>query len=104
MKRWTTVRLICGLVAGAMLATASVDLAHAQRRGNDEYFKLGPDSLRQEGVPHGEMKGPFVIPSEAFPGTQHTYWVYVPAQYDHAKPCALMVFQDGLVVKMQVLI
>ena len=33
--------------------------------------------------------------SQAYPGTQHTYWVYVPAQYDPAKPTALMVFQDG---------
>ncbi len=27
--------------------------------------------------------------------TVRQYWIYVPAQYDPAKPAALMVFQDG---------
>jgi enterochelin esterase family protein len=35
------------------------------------------------------------LPSEVFPGTQHTYWVYVPAQYDPANPASLMIFNDG---------
>src|SRR5262245_49510937 len=47
-------------------------------------YRLGPDSLPQEGVPKGEIRGPFTLPSNAYPGTQHTYWVYVPAQYDPA--------------------
>lgn len=60
-------------------------------------YRLGPDSLPQEGVPKGEIRGPFTLlsTSGAYPGTQHTYWVYVPAQYDPAEPAALMVFQDG---------
>ena len=58
-------------------------------------YRLGPDSMPQPGVPKGQVRGPFVIQSQVFPGTQHTYWVYVPAQYDPAKPAALMVFQDG---------
>ncbi len=58
-------------------------------------YRLGPDSLPQPGVPKGEIRGPFVIQSQVFPGTQHTYWVYVPAQYDASKPADLMVFQDG---------
>ncbi len=45
-------------------------------------YRLGPDSMPQEGVPKGEIRGPFVIQSKVYPGTQHTYWVYVPAQYD----------------------
>ncbi len=61
----------------------------------DGYYKLGPDSLPMEGVPKGELKGPFVIKSQAYPGTQHTYWVYVPAQYDPAVPASLMILQDG---------
>jgi enterochelin esterase family protein len=61
----------------------------------DAYYKLGPDSLPMDGVPKGEIKGPFVIPSQAYPGTQHTYWVYVPAQYDSARPASLMIFNDG---------
>ena len=58
-------------------------------------YRLGPDSMPQEGVPKGEIRGPFTLPSNVYPGTQHTYWVYVPAQYDPEAPAALMVFQDG---------
>jgi enterochelin esterase family protein len=61
----------------------------------DAFYHLGPDSLVQEGVPHGSVDGPHVLPSQVFPGVQHTYWVYVPAQYDANSPASLMVFQDG---------
>src|SRR3989442_156406 len=62
-------------------------------------YRLGPDSLPQEGVPKGEIRGPYTLPSNVYPGTQHTYWVYVPAQYDPAVPAALMVYQDGQAFK-----
>jgi enterochelin esterase family protein len=55
--------------------------------------------MPQEGVPKGEIRGPYELPSNAYPGTQHTYWVYVPAQYDPSVPAALMVFQDGQAFK-----
>ena len=38
----------------------------------DSQYRLGPDSLPQEGVPKGEIRGPFTLPSRVFPGTQHT--------------------------------
>lgn len=66
---------------------------------SNSQYRLGPDSLPQDGVPKGEIQGPFHIQSNVFPGTQHTYWVYVPAQYDPAIPAALMVFQDGQAFK-----
>jgi hypothetical protein len=62
-------------------------------------YRLGPDSMAQEGVPKGEIRGPFTLPSKVYPSTQHTYWVYVPAQYDAAVPAALMVYQDGQAFK-----
>ena len=65
----------------------------------DAHYRLGPDSLPQDGVPKGEVRGPFVLPSQAYPGTQHTYWVYVPAQYDPAAPASLMVVNDGQAFK-----
>lgn len=65
----------------------------------DSFYQLGPDSLAHDGVPKGEVRGPFVLPSEAYPGTQHTYWVYVPAQYDPAVPASLMIFNDGQAYK-----
>ena len=71
----------------------------AQPPNPDSQYRLGPDSLPQEGVPKGEIKGPFTLPCEVYPGTQHTYWVYVPAQYDPKVPAALMVFQDGQAFK-----
>jgi hypothetical protein len=59
------------------------------------FYQIGPDSLPHDGVPKGEVRGPFVLPSQAYPGTQHTYWVYVPAQYDGRTDVSLMVFNDG---------
>jgi len=65
----------------------------------DSQYHLGPDSMAQEGVPKGEIRGPFVIKSNAYPGTQHTYWVYVPAQYNPSVAASLMIFQDGQAFK-----
>jgi enterochelin esterase family protein len=65
----------------------------------DSQYRLGPDLLPQEGVPKGEIRGPYTLPCQVYPGTQHTYWVYVPAQYDPAVPAALMIFQDGQAFK-----
>ena len=65
----------------------------------DSQYHLGPDSMAQDGVPKGEIRGPFVIQSKAYPGTQHTYWVYVPAQYDPSMAASLMIFQDGQAFK-----
>jgi gluconolactonase len=44
----------------------------------------------------GDIKGPFSWKSKIYPGTERNYWVYVPKQYDAAKPACLMVVQDGL--------
>ncbi len=43
----------------------------------------------------GELRGPFSLPSQVYPGTSHTYWIYVPAQYDPSVPTALIIFNDG---------
>jgi enterochelin esterase-like enzyme len=59
------------------------------------YYHLAPDSMPQAGVPKGEIRGPFTLLSGAYPGTQHTYWIYVPAQYDPAIPTGLMIYNDG---------
>jgi len=63
------------------------------------YYQIGPDSLAHDAVPKGEVRGPFALPSQAYPGTQHTYWVHVPAQYDPAVATSLMIFQDGQAFK-----
>jgi enterochelin esterase-like enzyme len=87
-------------LAYAVAAPSRLQAQGAQARPNpDSQYRLGPDSLPQEGVPKGEIRGPFVLPSQAYPGTQHTYWVYVPAQYDPAVPASLMIYQDGQAFK-----
>jgi enterochelin esterase-like enzyme len=63
------------------------------------YYELGPMSQVHDGIPKGDVRGPFVIPSKAYPGTQHTYWIHVPAQYDPAVAASLMIFQDGQAFK-----
>ncbi|HXE63476.1 MAG TPA: SMP-30/gluconolactonase/LRE family protein [Bryobacteraceae bacterium] len=47
------------------------------------------------GVPTGTVTKFTWTSSKVYPGSTHTYWVYVPAQYDSAKPACLMVFLDG---------
>ena len=82
------------------LFTLSLSAARAQTAppaGPDPntYYQSSPDSAVMKGVPQGQVKGPFTLPSQAYPGTQHTYWVYVPAQYDPQVPASLMIFNDG---------
>ena len=57
-------------------------------------YQHGPESLRQEGVPRGDITR-FHHVSTVFPNSRRDYWVYIPKQYDAANPAAVMVFQDG---------
>ena len=84
---------LCGILLAASCC------APAQTPDFNSQYRLGPDSLPQDGVPKGEIKGPFTLPSKVYPGTQHTYWVYVPAQYDPKVPASVMIFQDGQAFK-----
>jgi enterochelin esterase-like enzyme len=89
-----------GIVVAILIGAAVWATAQQNKQVNgDSQYRLGPDSLPQEGVPKGEIKGPFTLPCNAYPGTQHTYWVYVPQQYDPKVPAALMVYQDGQAFK-----
>ena len=73
----------------------SVTLAVHGALAVDDY-KLGPDSQFKEEVPHGRVERFQITNSIMFPGTVRDGGVYIPAQYDQAKPAALMVFQDGI--------
>ena len=53
-------------------------------------------SLLQAGVPRGEILKFSFNQSKIFPGTSRDCWVYVPAQYDPAKPACVYVNQDGI--------
>src|SRR5437660_829186 len=75
------------IIALAILCTATV--LHA------EDYTLGPDSQLQPGVPKGAVTKYKLAPGKFYPGTPHNYAIYVPAQYDAAKPAPFMIFLDG---------
>src|SRR6476661_3860757 len=87
------------VLSGALCAVLGQAAAPPAPLNPDIHYQLGPDSLPRDGVPKGEVRGPYTLPSEAYPGTQHTYWVYVPAQYDPGVPTNLMVLNDGQAFK-----
>jgi gluconolactonase len=47
-------------------------------------------------IPKGEVAKYTFNQSKVFPGTVRDYWVYVPQQYDPAKPACVHVNQDGV--------
>jgi len=53
----------------------------------------------ESSVPKGEVQRYQFDRSKIFPGTERAYWVYVPRQYDPAKPACLYVNQDGIQYK-----
>lgn len=83
------------LLAMAVAGANGFAQSKAEAPNPDAHYQLGPDSMAQEGVPKGEIRGPFTLASQVFPGTTHTYWVYVPAQYTAAVPASLTIFNDG---------
>src|SRR5437870_7012087 len=54
------------------------------------------DSKRTSDVPKGEITKYGFDQSKIFPGTVRDYWVYVPKQYDPARPACVYVNQDGV--------
>ena len=59
-------------------------------------YKTGPDAEFTEGIPRGEIrKMASFAESAVFPGTNHEWQIYVPKQYDAARPACVMIFFDG---------
>ncbi len=56
---------------------------------------LTGDNLQKPGVPAGKLSPMQTLRSKVYDGMVSHYWIYVPAQYDPARPAAVMVFQDG---------
>jgi enterochelin esterase-like enzyme len=63
--------------------------------GNVNVPAYAPEAYEHPGVPRGKLTEKMVHTSKIYDGMLSDYWVYTPAQYDPAKPAALMVFQDG---------
>src|SRR5258707_1921170 len=78
------------------LLVFSVVVISLEARAADDYV-LGPDSQFKPEVPHGRVERFQFTNSTMFPGTVRDGGVYIPAQYDTAKPAAFMVFQDNSV-------
>ena len=81
--------LLCVMLPMALLTAASAVAM-------EEEYPVPPEGEVKAGVPQGKIEGPFEFRSSIFAGTVREYWVYVPAQYDPAKPPCLMIVQDGL--------
>ena len=77
------------------MKTAALLLLCATALVSAEEYALGPDSQPQPGVPKGTVSKYKLEPGKFYPGTPHNYAIYVPAQYDAAKPAAFMIFLDG---------
>ena len=73
----------------------SLTLLAAGLRAADE-SPPPPDALVQPGVPQGELLQFDFAGSKIFPGTTRAVTVYVPKQYDPAKPACVYVNQDGV--------
>jgi len=66
------------------------------RLGAADEYPTHPDSVVQAGVPQGELMKFTFADSKIFPGTTRNVTVYVPKQYDPAKPACVHVNQDGV--------
>ncbi len=86
-------RMLSRVLSASLLWVACTAPALSQNTNNT--YPLGPDSLKQEGVPTGKVTKHQWTTSKVYEGTERDYWVYVPAQYDGSEPACVMVFQDG---------
>ena len=55
-----------------------------------------PEGKEDPAIPHGEILEGSIADTIYYPGTTNDFRVYVPAQYDPAKPACLLVKMDGL--------
>lgn len=80
-----------------MLAATPVSAAVPAAPDPDAQYELGKDSQLQVARPEGRGRvTEFLLKnSHIYPGFEHKWSLYVPAQYDGKTPLALMVFQDG---------
>jgi gluconolactonase len=79
-----SIALVGALSAGALLA----------QNPNPAYVP-GPDAQPKPGVPKGRVEKFSFETSKLYPGTTRAVSVYIPAQYNAAKPACLMIYQDG---------
>src|SRR5437763_5426284 len=82
------------VIYSARMTRTLLLLSLAALAGAQDYT-LGPESQPQPNVPKGTVTKAVLAPGKFYPGTPHNYQVYVPAQYDAARPTPFMIFLDG---------
>lgn len=83
------------VIFSCMFAATVLPMSNLKADDNpDTLYQLGPDSMRQEGVPEGKVEK-HEWQSTIFEDTIREYYVYIPEQYDGLAPAAVMIFQDG---------
>ena len=60
-----------------------------------EFYPVPLEARPDPAIPQGRQEVFEWKESKVFPGTSRNVVVYIPAQYDAAKPASLMVWQDG---------
>ena len=63
--------------------------------GDLEAYTFPAETKVQPGVPKGSLEEQTPWKSQVYPGTTRQWWIYVPQQYDAAKPACLFVIQDA---------
>ncbi len=63
--------------------------------GRNDVAAYLPECYAQTGVPQGALSEKLLHTSKIYDGMISEWWIYVPAQYDAARPAAVMVWQDG---------
>ncbi|HEY4988204.1 MAG TPA: SMP-30/gluconolactonase/LRE family protein, partial [Opitutaceae bacterium] len=84
------------VIPSPALATLLVLALAIPSRAEPDTYAPGPDSVVQPGVPQGELITFDFSRSRVYPGTLRHITVYVPRQYDPAKPACVYVDQDGV--------
>ena len=62
----------------------------------EEKYPADSASVSHGGIPKGELLKLSFDSSKIFPGTQRDYWIYIPVQYNPAKPACVYINQDGV--------
>jgi enterochelin esterase-like enzyme len=84
------------LLTVLFLGVCSSAGAQKKEASPDDQYVPGPDSKEKPGVPKGTITKHAWNDSKIFPGTVREYSIYVPQQYDAAKPACVFVCQDGI--------
>jgi enterochelin esterase family protein len=86
----------CLILVSVLTLVSARGFAADKAASPDAQYVPGPDSIEQPGVPKGEITKYTWEDSKIYPGTTRSYSVYVPKQYDPAKPACVFVCQDGV--------